>query len=208
MLKAAGMTTKPRRVAQSVGLLPLLFAACGSGTLTADGGPMGTGGTGGAAACQMALAVDRSCTSASDCVAVSHTSNCCGQAQMIGIRTSAQSAFQTLEAQCDATYPACGCAAGQPTTDDGSRIKFDGAAGVACEQGKCTTFVPDCGGPCAAGTTCFSCANHAVMFAACTTACTASGDCHDPALPLCQMCSTGNTYGMYCTAANVACDTM
>ena len=27
------------------------------------------------------------------------------------------------------------------------------------------------------------------------------------ALPLCQTGTSGNTYGMYCTAADVACDT-
>jgi len=201
------MTTKLRWAIRSVGWLPLALAACGSGTLVVDGGPTGTGGAGGAAACQMALAVDRSCATASDCVAVSHTSNCCGQAVVIGIRVSSQSAFQTLEAQCDATYPACGCAAGQPTTDDGSRLAFSGTAGVTCLQGKCTTFVPDCNGPCPTGTTCFSCASHASLFAACTNACTTSTDCHDPALPLCQTGTTGNTYGMYCTAAGVGCDT-
>ena len=190
-----------------VGWLPLVLAACGSGTLTVDGGPTGTGGSGGAVACQMALAVARSCAIAGDCVVVSHTSSCCGSSQVIGIRGSAQSTFQRLEAQCDASYPACGCAAGPPTTDDGSQIMFGGTAGLDCVQGKCTTFVPACAGPCAAGTTCFSCSNHSSVFAACTTVCTSSSDCHDPALPLCQMGSSGNTIGMYCTAAGVACDT-
>src|SRR5204862_1041822 len=74
-----GMMATHRWAIQGVSWLPLMLAACGSGTLTLDGGPTGTGGTNGVAACQMALAVDRSCTTASDCVAVSHTSNCCGQ---------------------------------------------------------------------------------------------------------------------------------
>ena len=65
-----------------------------------------------------------------------------------------------LEAQCDPTYPACGCAAQQPFVDDGSHVQFQGTAGVTCLQGKCTTFVPECGQPCATGTTCFSCTSH------------------------------------------------
>jgi hypothetical protein len=178
-------------------LVALLLAACGSG---------GTGG-GGQAACQAVVALDRSCATAADCVAVTHTTSCCGQAVFMGIRSSEQARYQTLEPQCDATYPACGCAAGPPTTDDGSQLRFDGTPGVTCAQGRCTTFVPDCAGPCAAGTTCFSCANGASQFAACTTSCTASTDCLDPALPLCQMGSSGNTYGMFCTASGVACDT-
>ena len=85
--------------------------------------------------------------------------------------------FQTLEAQCDLTYPLCGCAAGQPTADDGSRLRFTDQAGVTCLQGKCTTFVPDCGQPCGAGTTCFSCISKPTMFAACTTMCADSNAC-------------------------------
>ena len=85
-------------------------------------------------------------------------------------------------------------------------------AGVTCQLGTCTTFVRDCGKPCASGTTCFSCSNHAQLFAACTTPCTdksLSSDCPNSTLPLCQAATgtTGNTNGTYCTAAGVACDT-
>ena len=179
-------------------------AACGSGSL---GGPDGGGGAGGSGACQAVLALDRSCATGADCIAVSHTSNCCGQEQIIGLRATEQAHFAMLEAQCDPTYPACGCAAQQPFVDDGSHVQFQGTAGVTCVQGKCTTFVPECGQPCATGTTCFSCSSHGSLSGACTTACTGSTDCHDPNLPLCQSGSTGNTYGMYCTASTVACDT-
>ena len=188
--------------------LPILLVfsagACGSSSL---GGLDGGGGAGGSGACQAVLALDRSCTTSADCVAVSHTTNCCGQEQVFGLRASEQVRFSTLEAQCDVTYPACGCAAQQPLADDGSRLQFQQTAGVTCAQGRCTTYVPDCGAPCATGKTCFSCTNHGSMFAACTTTCTGSADCHDAALPLCQSGSTGNTYGMFCTASNVACDT-
>ena len=49
--------------------------------------------------------------------------------------------------------------------------------------------------PCAAGTTCFSCTNHGSMFAACTTTCTGSPDCHDATLPLCQSGSQATRTG-------------
>jgi len=172
------------------------------------GGAAGGGGAGGTTSpCQAILALDRSCTAAADCFAGAHVSNCCGQVQFIGFRNSVKTQFQTLETQCHATYPPCGCAAQQPSADDGSRLRFIDQADVTCVQGKCTTFVPDCGQPCGAGTTCFSCANHALMFAACTTTCTDSAACTDPTLPLCQMGSSGNTSGKFCTAANVQCDT-
>jgi hypothetical protein len=184
------------------------------GTVGGRGGVGGSAGTGGATGgvggatspCQAVIALDRSCSSAADCFAGAHTTDCCGNAQFIGFRTSEQARFQTLEAQCDATYPACGCPAGPPTADDGSRLRFSQQAGVTCLQGKCTTFVPDCGQPCAAGTTCFSCASKPSMFASCTTMCADSNACPDPTLPLCQMGSSGNVSGKYCTAANVTCD--
>jgi hypothetical protein len=127
--------------------------------------------------------------------------------QFVGFNNSAKTEFQTLEAQCDATYPACGCAAQQPMADDGSRLRFNGQAGVTCLQGKCTTYVPDCGQPCGAGTTCFTCISHNINFAACTTMCSDGNACLDPTLPRCQMGSSGNVSGTYCTADNVGCDT-
>jgi hypothetical protein len=181
--------------------------SAGSGIAGTTGS--GGSGTGGASTspCQAVLALDRACATATDCFAGAHTSNCCGQMQFIGISNAAKTQFQALEAQCDATYPACGCAAQQPTADDGSRLPFNAKAGVTCVQGKCTTFVPDCGKPCGSGTTCFSCSNHAQLFAACTTMCADSTTCTDPTLPLCQTGTSGNTAGKFCTAANVACDT-
>jgi hypothetical protein len=188
---------------QCFALFVLCAGACGSGSL---GAPDGGGGTGGSSACQAVLELDRSCASSADCVAASHTINCCGQEQIIGLRATEQTRFTMLEARCDPTYPACGCAAQQPLVDDGSRVQFQATAGVTCVQGKCTTFVPACGQPCPAGTSCFSCQDHGSMFAACTTTCTGSAECHDATLPLCQSGTSGNTYGMYCTAPNVACD--
>ena len=177
------------------------------GSAGGRGGSTGGGGAGGTTSpCQTVLALDRSCTTAADCFAGAHTSNCCGQVQFIGFSNSVKTQFQTLEAQCDLTYPLCGCAAGQPAADDGSRLRFTDQAGVTCLQGKCTTFVPDCGQPCGAGTTCFSCISKPTMFATCTTMCADSNACLDPTLPLCQTGMSGNTSGKFCTAANVACD--
>lgn len=152
--------------------LPLAVLACSSTTAAPDGGG-GSTGTGGAAACQAVLALDRTCTTTADCIAVPHQTNCCGQRAFIGIRASEAGHEQMLEAQCDATYPACGCAEGAPTTDDGSRLAFDGAPGLTCAQGICTTFAPACGGPCPSGTTCSSCSSDAAM--SCTAANTACG---------------------------------
>ena len=99
-------------------LLVLSAARAARARSVAPGRRRGAGGSG---ACQAVLALDRSCTTSADCVAVSHTTNCCGQEQVFGLRASEQARFSTLEAQCDLTYPACGCAAQQPLADDGSR---------------------------------------------------------------------------------------
>lgn len=167
----------------------------------------GHGGAGGASACQAVLALDRSCQTDSDCFAAVHQTNCCGQRLFTGLRTSVQSSYDALESQCEQAYPKCGCAEQEPTTDDGSRLRYTDMAKVACVQGTCTTFTPYCGAPCAAGTTCFTCMTHSALFAACTTMCADSSACHDPALPLCQYGSSGNTVGMFCTASGIACDT-
>jgi hypothetical protein len=180
----------------------------GGGGIGGNSGSAGRGGTGGAASpCQAVLALDRSCTSAADCFGGGHTTDCCGNSRFIGFNNAVKTQFQTLEAACVAGYPACGCPAGPPTADDGSVLGFSRQPGVTCLQGKCTTFVPECGQPCATGTTCFSCGSHNQIFAACTRMCADSAACTDPTLPLCQMGASGNTVGKFCTAANVQCDT-
>jgi hypothetical protein len=177
-------------------------------------GAAGTGGTsgaidGGVSACQIIDALDRSCTVDADCVAVKHTSNCCGQIRYIGIRATEANRFAANEPACDASYPACGCASRSPFMDDGSVDNRPTVqAGVTCQLGTCTTFVHDCGKPCASGTTCFSCSNHAQLFAACTLPCASGVACPSSLnLPLCQTGSSGNVSGTFCTAAGVACNT-
>src|SRR5262245_56782819 len=89
--------------------LALTTVACGSSASQTDGGT---------AACQQISALDRSCTTTTDCIAVLHTTSCCGSQAWLGLRATEGQRFTMLEPACDATYPACGCAAGPPTTDD------------------------------------------------------------------------------------------
>jgi hypothetical protein len=169
----------------------------------------GTGGTP-VVACLTVQTLDRSCTTDADCFAATNIADCCGRLQYIGLRTTVQTQYTGLEQQCQASWPACTCATRPTITDDGSTIKSGMTAGVTCHQGVCTTFVPACGGPCAAGLTCFSCQVSSGQFGACTTPCTdvaASSDCTNASLPRCQMGTSGNVDGTYCTAANVMCDT-
>lgn len=88
--------------------------------------------------CDMVTKVSRACTTASDCTYGVHQTDCCGSTHAIGISTSAASSFASEEKACDATYPACGCAA-QPTVDDSG--KPGTAFAVDCVSGVCTTHV-------------------------------------------------------------------
>ena len=91
---------------------PLLaLLGCGS---SLGGGPDGGGGAGGNAACQQIATLDHTCATDSDCVAVVHTTSCCGSASWLGLRATESQRFSTLESACDRSYPACGCAAGPP----------------------------------------------------------------------------------------------
>ncbi len=86
---------------------------------------------------------DRTCAGDSDCVAVHHTTDCCGNESVMGIAASEQARFDVDEASCEAMYPGCGCAAGPPTADDGT-TSLDGTNVTAtCDTGTCTShFVP------------------------------------------------------------------
>jgi hypothetical protein len=156
-------------------------AGAGSG---GDAG--GSGGTAGASACQDAVAVERKCTLDADCVAVKHTTNCCGSAIWIGIRASAAQHFSSLEQVCDASYPACGCAAGQPVAEDGSLLQVGEASGVACAAGVCKTFSQLCGHACDVGRTCAMCGAKTVEKSMCSLRCSIDKDCTDPMYTKCH----------------------
>jgi hypothetical protein len=167
-----------------------------AGTGAAGTGAAGTGASDGgardappdASACSLATMVDRSCSTDADCVAVTHTTSCCGSAVWMGIRSTEQQRFSTLETACDGSYPRCGCAAGPPQTDDGSIVNFgSGKAGVSCQGGICKTFSKACGHPCEAGRSCTTCmAPDAGAASFCTLRCMNDMTCTEPGLTRCQ----------------------
>jgi hypothetical protein len=179
----------------------LMFAfgiGCGGGSANSDGGDGA-----GSSACQQVIALDRSCATAADCVAVHHTTNCCGGLAWIGIRTSEQQWFLALESQCVASYPACGCFDGRDSTDDGSRIPSGGAAAVTCEAGACKTYAPACGRLCEIGSSCRTCTDPATgtTTSACALQCTGDSMC-DPNVARCNL---GSTSGL-CVPATASCE--
>ena len=83
-------------------------------------------------------ALDRSCSSADDCVLVQHQVDCCGTILIMGLPSSEQPSFTALEQYCAAQFPPCGCAAQGMMLEDGSLIDFGATTAVAdCIEGRC-----------------------------------------------------------------------
>ena len=168
--------------------------AAGGGHAGSDAGTAGAGGVGdggakdaAASACAQVGTVDQSCTVDADCLAVTHTTSCCGSAVWMGIRSSEKQRFASLESACDRTYPACGCAAGPPQTDDGSIVPFGGMAGVSCQGGSCKTFSKACGHPCDTGRSCVTCMSpDAGATSVCSLQCTKDTTCTEPNRTKCE----------------------
>ena len=181
----------------------LVFAAAPACGGTAANGDAGGDSAVNANACSAVTALDHSCASDADCVAVHHATNCCGGLAWIGIRTSERQRFGTLEAQCVASYPACGCYDGRDSTDDGSRIPLAGSAAATCQAGVCKTYASACGRLCEAGSSCRTCtdATAGTMTSTCAVQCSNDSMC-DPSNPRCNI---GFTSGL-CAPASVSCE--
>jgi hypothetical protein len=177
------------------------LAGSGQGGSAGTGAGGGSAGAGGASACDAATIVDRKCTLNTECLAVLHTTNCCGAATWFGIYAAAADKFAMLEKECDASYPKCGCAAGAPVAEDGSVIPFGQTAGVACVSGTCKTFSPECGHACAAARSCLTCSNKNIQKSTCSLRCMADKDCTDPAYMSCQVSFGGGI----CVPPNATC---
>jgi hypothetical protein len=178
--------------------------ATGTGGTNAGGAAGGAGGgggqggsKGGATACQGASSLDRSCVADSDCLAARHQINCCGSTVWLGINKAESSKFSALESACDATYPACGCASREPTTDDGSSLPYQYTAGVGCQGGVCKTYSSLCGHACDTGRKCVTCGQGDAGVSTCSLVCTSDVDCTEPAYSRCS--------GSVCMGANQAC---
>lgn len=118
----------------------------GGGTVPPPGGTTGTGGfdTSGVQ-CDASPAVfptfETGCTDTSNCVLVSHQTDCCGSILMMGINHSEESRFAALETFCDSQYPACGCASFNVSAEDGTTVPSDAQSKiiVSCNNGTCTS---------------------------------------------------------------------
>jgi len=170
--------TRQRRPVMVGRVLLFLVVVAGSGC--------GAGGGASGNACAQVATINQSCTTDTDCVAVMHTTSCCGSEHWMGIRVSEQSRFASLESACDKTYPGCGCAAGPPDTDDGSIVELTATAGVSCQAGTCRTFAQACGQPCEAGRSCTTCTGDAGAASFCTLRCTQDTMCTEPGRTKCQ----------------------
>jgi hypothetical protein len=130
----------------------------GSGESGGIGGGAGAGSSGGmgdivcSGTSEFAFPeFDRSCSTAEDCVAVEHTTNCCGGGLIYAINADERQAFDAAESTCDSQYPPCGCAAQDLDVEDGTQVSFqwDAQIGVTCDDGSCrahnTSATFECG---------------------------------------------------------------
>ena len=85
--------------------------------------------------------IDQRCAMASDCVAVLHQTDCCGNSAAIGIATSQRATFDAAEMACRMRFPGCGCPALAPLADDGNRSFDMNQIGVVCRMNRCFTYV-------------------------------------------------------------------
>jgi hypothetical protein len=158
-------------------------------------------GVGGTAACQQVGTLDQSCIVDSDCLAVRHTTNCCGTSVWLGINKAGGQEFSMLESLCDASYPVCGCAGGPPTTSDGSSLPFGTNAAVTCQGGVCRTYASACGHLCETGRSCITCGQADAGVSVCSLRCTGGTGCTEAAYSKCMFTYLGGV----CVAPDLPC---
>jgi hypothetical protein len=83
-------------------------------------------------ACAQIDALDRHCTSDTDCDFAIHAADCCGTYAAIGFAASEADEYAALEPICVASYPACGCAARPTMTDSDELLTSPSDGHVAC----------------------------------------------------------------------------
>lgn len=96
-------------------------------------------------ACAQIDALDRHCTTDADCTYAIHAADCCGTYAAIGFAAYEADEYATLEPLCEASYPACGCAARPTMTDSGEMVSSPPEVHVACVTrgtgAVCVTYV-------------------------------------------------------------------
>ncbi len=91
-----------------------------------------------------ALAIDRSCTSDSQCRAGIFTVNCCGTARAIGYNVVSGALFELLRDGCDRIYGGvrmCGCPTLPTELDDGTRSLDHDRIMASCVSGRCSSHL-------------------------------------------------------------------
>lgn len=97
---------------------------------------------------------DRGCTSAQNCVLVSHQTNRCGSSAMMAINQTEQTRFDGAEAICEAQYLSIptGCFSSEVTLDDGTTIGSASEAVADCVNSKCESRYNGATFPCGSKT--------------------------------------------------------
>jgi hypothetical protein len=138
-------------------IFPLLLAACGGKTETstpADAAPSDSSSDAANDAAPVCFSMGalisvpfKACNDDGDCVALLHQDDCCGNQTWIGVAKSEEATVRACETASRSTFPACGCPASSPKTEDGMSVDFDGRPSVHCvdrtsSSGICKTTFP------------------------------------------------------------------
>lgn len=83
---------------------------------------------------------DKGCTNDVSCSFGLHQINCCGSQAAIGLNHAFKVDFEKYETAWRATCPACGCASGGISLDDGEVVGDPSLVGVKCDGGQCRTY--------------------------------------------------------------------
>jgi hypothetical protein len=89
--------------------------------------------------------VSKACSVDADCAVVLHQTDCCGTLAAVGVEDGSVDAFNEHESMCAALWPACECAAGPTSTEDGGTVPDPASAEAACVEGLCQSRAPEAG---------------------------------------------------------------
>jgi hypothetical protein len=80
------------------------------------------------------------CSDVAQCALVTHTTDCCGNSEIWGLRANEVPAFNNAEGRCRTQMASCDCPALPPVAEDGQSAATLSDFAVRCEAGHCQSY--------------------------------------------------------------------